>query len=501
VLKESGIFIRLEQLWVALLLLGLLLPTAVGAAEVEEDQVRTFWPLFDYRSSPTHNYSSLHLLGPLFKLESKGAETEFSLRPLLFHAWEADGEDTVTEVLYPIGAGKTGRGLTAFHGLRLLNYDFGEAEEGSDNEFMLFPFLFYGDHEERGPFFAFFPFGGTLYEKFGRDEIRFALFPLYGRTQKGSTTTTNILYPFFAGIQGEEESGFKVWPLYGQSEKTGVYRKRFALWPIFYSQDLALDSDSPRQRRGVFPLYTSDISPQRQARTVLWPFFSHIEDQQRGYEEWNLPWPLVRLSSGRYKEGLRVLPLFADERVGAGRNRWFLWPLYKIEEIDSDLLYRRRDRVLFFLYSDLVEATKESGTAPKRRRAFWPLFQYESNKGVHHFSTLALFEPFFPENGGILRNWAPLWRIYQARWDDHGNEISSLLWNLYWKERRGTDLAWELFPLVNYRQENQQVVEWSLLKGLVAVRQQETGRRLHLLYLPWGIALGGAEEVDKGREP
>lgn len=483
------------------MLLGLLLPTAGGAAEVEADQVRTFWPLFDYRSSPLHNYSSLHLLGPLFKLESKGAETEFSLRPLLFHAWEADGEDTVTEVLYPIGAGKTGRGLTSFHGLHLLNYDFGEAEEGSDNEFMLFPLLFYGDHEERGRYFAFFPFGGTLYEKFGRDEISFALFPIYGRTLKGSTTTTNILYPFFAGIQGEDETGFKVWPLYGQSEKTGVYRKRFALWPIFYSQDLALDSDNPRQRRGVFPLYTSDISAQRQARTVLWPFFSHIEDQQRGYEEWNFPWPLIRLSSGPYKEGVRVLPLFADERVGAARNRWFLWPLYKIEEIDSDLLYRRRDRVLFFLYSDLVEAGKDADSAPKRRRAFWPLFQYESNKGVHHFSTLALLEPFFPDNGGILRNWAPLWRIYQTRWDDHGNEISSLLWNLYWKERRGSDLAWELFPLMNYRQENQQVVEWSLLKGLVAVRRQESGPRLHLLYLPWGIPLAGAEAVDKGREP
>ncbi|MHB1397273.1 MAG: hypothetical protein ACYDAI_02100 [Trichloromonadaceae bacterium] len=500
-LKESGIFIRLEQFWIGLLLLGLLLPTAGGAAEVKEDQVRTFWPLFDYRSSPVHNYSSLHLLGPLFKLESKGTETEFSLRPLLFHAWETDGEDTVTEVLYPIGGGKSRRGLTSFHVLHLLNYEFGDAEEGSDNEFMLFPFLFYGDHEERGPFFAFFPFGGTLYEKFGRDEIRFTLFPLYGRTLKGSTTTTNILYPFFASIQGEDESGFKVWPLYGQSEKTGVYRKRFALWPIFYSQDLALDTDNPKRRRGVFPLYTSEISPQRTSRTVLWPFFSHIEDQRRDYEEWNAPWPLVRVTSGRYKEGVKVLPLFADERVGDGRSRWFLWPLYKIEEIDSDYLYRRRDRVLFFLYSDLLEQVKEDEVLPKRRRALWPVFQYESSKGVHHFSTLALLEPFFPDNGGILRNWAPLWRIYQTRWDNHGNSISSLLWNLYWKERRGDDLAWELFPLVNYRRENQQLVEMSLLKGLVSFRSQESGRRLHLFYLPWGVPLGGEVITGEGSQP
>lgn len=483
------------------MLFGLVLPAGVGAADVAEDQVRTFWPLFDYRSSPVHNYSSLHLLGPLFKLESKGTETDFSLRPLLFHAWETDGEDTYSEVLYPVGSGKTGRGLTAFQSIQLLQYDFGEAEEGSDNEFMLFPFLFYGEHEERGRFFALFPLGGTLYEKFGRDEIKFTLFPLYGRTVKGSTATTNILYPFFARMQGEDESGFKFWPLYGQSEKIGVYRKKFALWPIFYSQDLGLDSNNPRQRRGVFPLYTSDLSPQRQARTVLWPFFSHIEDQQRGYEEWNLPWPLVRLTSGRYKEGVRVLPFFADERVGAGRNRWFLWPLYKIEEIDSDFLYRRRDRVLFFLYSDLIEDSKDPESSPKRRRAFWPLFQYESKNGVHHFSTLALLEPFFPDNGGIQRNWAPLWRLYQTRWDDRGNEISSLLWNLYWKERRGDDLAWELFPLVNYRQEKQQVTELSLLKGLISFRQQQFGRKLHLFYLPWGLPLGGNDVSAEVREP
>lgn len=483
------------------MLLGLFLPTSGSSAEVAEDQVLTFWPLFDYRSSPVHQYSSLHLLGPLFKLESKGVETEFSLRPLLFHAWETDGEDTYSEVLYPVGSGKTGRGLTSFQSIQLLQYDFGESEEGSENEFMLFPFLFYGEHKERGPFFAFFPLGGTLYEKFGRDEINFTLFPLYSRTVKGSTTTTNILYPFFARIQGEDESGFKVWPLYGQSEKRGVYRKRFALWPIFYRQELGLDSDNPRLRRGVFPLYSSDITAQRQARTVLWPFFSHIEDQQRGYEEWNLPWPLIRLTSGRYKEGVRVLPLFADERVGAGRNRWYLWPLYKIEEIDSDYLYRRRDRVLFFLYSDLIESIKEPDSPPKRRRALWPLFQYESNQGVHHFSTLALLEPFFPDNGGIQRNWAPLWRLYQVRWDDRGNEISSLLWNLYWKERRGDDLAWELFPLVNYRQENQQVVELSFLKGLLAFRQQDSERRLHLFYLPWGLPLGGEVVSGEVQEP
>jgi hypothetical protein len=106
---------------------------------------------------------------------------------------------------------------------------------------------------------------------------------------------------------------------------------------------------------------------------------------------------------------------------------------------------------------------------------------------LSHFSTLALLEPFFPNNEQIERNWSPLWRIYQRRWDSAGNNASTFLWNLYWKERRGDDLLFELFPLIYYRdEESLQHFELSLLKGLYRYTRESERSCSYLFYLPWG---------------
>jgi len=458
----------------------------------------TLWPLLDYRHDERIDFTSINALGPFLSYERKGEEREYSLRPLYFHA--ADQEDGIgySEYLYPVATRQVEPGLSFSQGLHLFSSDFGTRETGSENEFMLFPFVFYGRSEEQGRYFALFPLGGKIYQMFGRDEIRFALFPIYGQTRKRDTRVTNILWPVFARIRGEGESGLKVWPLFGASEKEGVYRKRFYLWPVFFSYDLRLDTQNPVHKRSVFPLFVGEESPEFSSRTYLWPFFSHREDRRKDYEEWDFPWPIFRVGQGRHKEGVRFLPFYANERTGAQYKRWYLWPLYKIEETRTELLERRRDRVLFFLYSDLQETVFEEGVPRKRRVALWPLFTYQQIKGVSQFYTLSLLEPFFPENEGIERNWSPLWRLYQRKWDKHGNEVSSLLWNLYWKERRGTDLAMELFPLFRYQQEVGEGCDFRLLKGLFRYRSGPDGKKVNLFYLPWGIGWSGEAGSTKG---
>ena len=452
----------------------------------EEQRVFTLWPLVDYRHSGAVDYTSLNLLGPIFNYERKGTEREYGLRPFYFKARDEAGS-SYAEYLYPVSSRKTSPGSSFFQGLHLLNYDFGKPEKQKENEFMIFPILFYGETEEKGDYFALFPLGGTIYDKFGRDEIRFTLFPLYGRTVKNGTTTTNILWPVFARIRGEGEEGTKFWPLYGAARKEGVYRKKFYLWPIFFRQDLRLDTNNPLHKSAVFPLYVSEESVKRSKHTYLWPFFSHLEDRWKDYEEWNFPWPLFRITRGEYKQGTRFLPLYADERRGVNRKRWFLWPIYKIEDLETEVLSRRRHRVLFFLFSNLEEKVFDEEGLRKKRVALWPLFTYEREKGISHLSVLSILAPFFPDNEGIERNWSPLWRIYQSKWDKQGNSISSFLWNLYWKERRGPDLAMEVFPLVSYRRETGRGVEVSLIKGLLTFRAAPDGKQLKLFYLPWAL--------------
>jgi hypothetical protein len=452
----------------------------------------TLWPLWDYRASEAADYKSTHLLGPLLKYETKGFETEYALRPLFYRAVDDEGVSE-TDVLYPVLRHKNrGDGTSSIRVLGLLSYGFGEKEaDKSEDEafnskrYYLFPFLFYGE-EEQGRYFAFFPFGGTLYNWFSRDHIFFTLFPLYSQTERKGTQVDNFLWPFFARISGENESGYKFWPIYGASRKEGVYRKKFFLWPIFFSESLKLNTDNPKEVRAAWPFYIRKDSPKKSSRTVLWPFFSKVENREKEYVTWNAPWPLVRVTKGDKYHGLKILPFFSDETMDVKRERWYLWPVYKIEEMNSELIMRRRDRVLFFLYSDVREVKYETGDS-LRRIDFWPFFGYKNVNGVSHLHLLSLVEPFFPNNQSIERLWSPLWRVYQQKWDQQGNRVVSLLWNLYWSEKQGDRLAWELFPIIQYRKDSQAESDISFLKGLVRYRKGLDGKQLNLFYLPWGL--------------
>ena len=467
---------------VLVLLLCFAAPSRAGNATVF-----TLWPLVDYRADETSNYRSLHLLGPLFKFETKDDETEYALRPFVYRAAD-DAGMSQTEVLYPLAVKRSQPDADYFDILHLLNSDFGARERGSSNQFYLFPFLFYGDHPDFGRYAAFFPFGGTLYDWFGRDRISFALFPLYSHTERGTTVNDHLLWPIFSRTSGERESGFAIWPLYGQSRKEGVYSKRFCLWPIYFDEQLKLDTANPTTRFAVMPLWFEVESHDYSQRYVLWPFFSWTQDRVKEYEQWDAPWPLVRVTEGTSRHGLRLLPFYADETIEARRKRWFAWPLYQIEDIATDQFARQRHRVLFFLYSDLLERKFDTGDE-KRRIDFWPLFGYQREGDVSRLNALALLDTFFPENQSLERSWSPLWRLYQQRWDTQGNLVISVLWNLYWHERQGDQLALELFPLFDYRRD-QTATRLRLLKGLAGWHSDGELSCLNLFYLPWPMCWG-----------
>jgi len=195
------------------------------------------------------------------------------------------------------------------------------------------------------------------------------------------------------------------------------------------------------------------------------------------------------VTKGEKYHGLKILPFFSDETVDVKRERWYVWPVYKIEEMNSELIERRRDRILFFLYSDTKERKFLTGDS-KRLVNLWPLYGFRETNGVSHFYALSLIEPFFPRNESIERLWAPLWRIYQQKWDRQGNHVVSLLWNLYWHERQGDRVAWELFPLFQYRRKSATETDVKFLKGLFHYRASDQGKQLNLFYLPWGLRWG-----------
>lgn len=479
--------------YLQLCLLVLLIPLSVHANEgggVKESYFFTIWPLVDYRETAAGDQSTLSLLGPLFRWQRRGDDHETTLRPLFSTDSHSRSASSETDLLYPLASRDVSPELSSTQVLQIFRRT-SEAAEGDAPEkksTMLFPFLISGTSEKYGPYLSLFPLYGDIYERFWRDEYHYVLFPLYSRTVKKGTTSTTIIYPFFNLISGEGETGFHIWPIYGQSSKEGVYRKSFTFWPVFSQGTTGLDTYKPVEYWNIFPLYTSSLSPVRSERHVLWPFFGYTDDREKKQQTWDLLWPFWVVGRGEQKTVNRFLPFYAEEQGKETRKEWYLWPLYRHETTVSPSYSRDNHRLLFFLYS----ANEEKLTDPavdRYKRALWPLFFYRSETGGFSRLTMpALVEPIL-DREGIERNWAPLWRVYQHAWNDRGDSALSLFWNLFWRERSGDDLAYELFPLISYRREGEHR-DLRFLKGLVSFDERKGKRALSLFWLPYAINWG-----------
>lgn len=458
----------------------------------EGGTIFTFWPLIDYRESPADGYRNLALLGPLVKFQQWGDESDIAVRPLVYRSANAANDTVATDYLYPVVSAESTPEMTTVQGLQLFQKNVYRKGEGENEErsSMLFPFYISGTSKKYGPYTSVFPFYGDIYERFWRDEYHYAMFPLYARTVKQGTTTRNYLYPVFSTVEGEKESGFQVWPLYGEAAKEGSYRKRFVLWPFFMQEKSGLGGDNPTDKLFVLPFYASIDSPKSTARYYPWPFVGHKTEVDGGQEEWDYFWPFWRTVQGERRNLTSWLPFYAEEKAKERSKRWIMWPLYKHEEISSDIFRQERDRLLYFLYSDNRESWPKDG-AQRRRTALWPLFLYKRDpQGVMSLSFPALIESVL-DRDGIEKNWAPLWRIYQVKWDDSGNSAASFLWNFYWHDVRKDALSYELFPLIAYRSA-QTFTDLQLLKGFVRYRNRGGEKSLSFLWLPFGVNWGEA---------
>lgn len=480
-------------------LLGFLLPFTLHAAEepASLNSIVTLWPLFDYRESPADDYRNLSILGPLIKIQHWKQDDDVALRPLFYRAANSNNTAAETTYLYPVGRTDVSRDVTRFEVLQLLQHNVyrkSEPEERASDS-MLFPFYISGTSGKYGPYTSIFPLYGNIYERFWKDEYHFVLFPLYSRTVNKGTTSRSYLYPFFNTIEGENEHGFHVWPLYGQAEKSGVYRKKFILWPFYLTEESGLDTDNPTSKLYMIPFYARSDSPKRTSRYYLWPFFGHVVDTSKKEEEWDYFWPFWRQVQGEQRNVNSFLPFYSHEQYKERTKTWYMWPIYKNETDASERFSQERDRVLFFLYSDRREIWPKDG-AERRRTALWPLYVYQRDRdGVKSVSFPAPVEPVI-DRVEIERNWAPLWRIYQQKWNDSGDSAVSFLWNLYWHEVRGDDVAYEIFPFVQYQSERG-MSDLRLLKGLIRFRNQGEQGSVSLLGIPFGTYSHATPEVHQ----
>lgn len=457
---------------------------AKAPPQAQQGAIVTLWPLFDYRSSPATGYSNISILGPLFKREHNGDTTRTALRPLFFS--QSTPRDNETDILYPLAGTSSSEDDSDTQVLHLFQkHAEGAGTDKERHSSMLFPFYISGTSEKYGPYTSVFPLYGDIYERFWRDEYHYVMFPLYGRTVKKGTTSTNWLYPIFNSVSGEKESGFAFWPLYGQSHKEGVYEKRFALWPIYSNEHLGQDTENPTRNLNLWPFYASSESPRQTSTHVIWPLFGVVRDDTGTAVERDFLWPFWMTAQNKDSRTERYLPFFAESKAKESSSRWVMWPIYHETAIDSPTFRQDKTSLFYFLFRSSDESWPQVGR-DRAQSAFWPLYAWKRDEnGQRTLSMPALVEPVI-WNDGVERNLAPLWRIFISTWDGRGNGATSILWNLFWREKRGNESAWELSPLVSYRSAGDES-EFKLLKGLFGYAAGKGGTSLSIFWVPFGI--------------
>ncbi len=439
--------------------------------------------LFDQFGLTLESGRRTEAVGPLYYQQQRETEETWAFPPLLSYTRDPAVELKELDFVYPLLTYDCYGQQYRWQLFQLLSVAGGPTQTESErHRYTLYPVFFMQRSSDTNEnYLALGPFYGHLKNRLMRDEISYVMFPAYSRTRKKDVVTDNYLYPFFHLRQGNGLTGWQLWPFYGREHKEVTFftnnfndvetrpghDRLFAMWPLFADQKSNLGTDNPSREQMFLPFYSYQRSPQRDSTTVLWPFFTSIDDRARQYHEWEGPWPFVVLANGPGKHTTRFWPVFSHAQSPVMESRVYLWPIYRYQRIHSEPMDRRRTRIVYFLYSDLTEKNTESGTA-RHRVDLWPLwFSRRDHNGNTRVQVPALLEAFVPGSHKIERDYSPVWALWRSEKNaQSGANSQSLLWNFY---RR--DAAPDRTRV-------------SFLFGLFQYRADAEGQQLRLFYLP-----------------
>ncbi len=392
-------------------------------------------PFYYHRELPRPEATESAVLWPFFQTYQSPRISQFAFRPLFNVRREDTGRDLrghmyEVQALWPLFLYRRTEGPTRLR-IRLLPVFFHERFQHPNGpeevDTKLLPFFLTGHSPEEGGYFAFFPFGGTLRGFFGRDRIRFALFPLYADTQKGENRSWHFLWPFIRYSKGGGRSSFRFWPLFGWKTRDNWYRKVFILWPFFARVRLYLDTDRPTDSWYFLPFYAKQRTPFGKIDYFLYPFFSYQRNERAGnrFQEWTLPWPFVQITRGDREWRNSFWPFWGEHRKPDYRNRFLFYPIYRSLLYGEPARLTRR-RYVLPLYWDW--RVTHDGEFSEGRIKGWPFFDWTRRAGEERqFRALSPLWFWRPE-GSFERNYSDFWKLYQyRRWPD-GLRERKILW-------------------------------------------------------------------------
>jgi hypothetical protein len=418
-------------------------------------------PILDYDS--IDEKKELEALGPFFFWQAKEPEFKtYGFRPIFSYK---RAKDTIAwDVFYPLIRYRRDEIGPRFHFLLF--------SRSTTNYKEFFP-IFWGKTESGEKYGGFFPVYGTFKERFGKDEIKFVLWPFYLTSRKGELYTYRYLWPFFTKRKGPGRKSFKFLPFYGYDHKEGQFNKYYVLWPIFISQKTKLDTPNPRSYFHFFPFYISESSPVMDSHTYLWPFFRTY--RYRDYRHYDFPWPILSLSKGEGIDEFKFLPFYGYEKTPNKKSTYLLYPIYKhqIEE-------RKDEKIVtdFFFFIDYYERRyDDKGNITIKLAKLWPFYYYKEQKE----QVKASFPFIFPiADEGFERNLAPIFRLYYHE-RNHKKSYTKWFWGLYYHKKTQEKEVYHLFPLFNWER-GEEEKKLSLLTGILQIGTLKKKHYVKLLY-------------------
>ncbi|HEY3854520.1 MAG TPA: hypothetical protein VGO67_09020 [Verrucomicrobiae bacterium] len=443
------------------------------SAHADEDGESIFGPAYSDFHLTLQSGHREEAVGPLYFSQESDGETQFGLPPFYSQTLTPSIGWSEWNFFYPIIDYRRFGSEYRLQIAELISFSGGKTQEPRKAKgFTIFPIYFQMRSQDTNlNYTALVPFYGELKNRLFRDDVKFIMFPLYSETRKKDVVTDNYLYPIFDLRHGDHLTGWQFWPLFGEEHKTpttltnnigdvsisGGYDNYFVLFPFYLTSRTGLGTTNPASHLTMMPFYNRLRSPLRDESAYGWPLgVNFINDRAQGYVERDVFWPFFVKARGT-KTVTRYFPIYSRAHNQDLESDFYAWPIYKFNRLESDPLDRQRMRILFFLYSDIVEKNTKSGEY-KRRTDFWPFYTYHRDMdGNERLQVLAPLEPFFPNNRSVPREYSPIWSFWRSERNARTHATSqSLLWNLYRRETTPERKKYSLlFGLIKYQSHTQ----------------------------------------------
>lgn len=431
----------------------------------------------------------LKVAGPFFEM----AESTQGLHMVAFRPFYSAVQHPAQEVeredyLWPLGSWRKIRKEEQSRILTFVSFKHGEEGPEGRYRFWLLPFYFQGRDASGETYRAVFPFGGTLRDFLGRDEIKFVLFPLRSTSTLNDLETSNWLWPFISKTTGDGVERKRVFPFYARSYREGAYDKRSVMWP-FWNDVEYFYPGSAGKGFILFPITGHMKLENQESWWALPPFFRYTKADNA--MQLMAPWPFIQRVQKDSLNKFYIWPLWGHKQVGHRELDFYLWPLFWKESV-----VRGEEELNRFMAVPLYTQSSQGvpGEPPSKRHVkLWPLFSYQRMGDDARFQTLDLWP--IADNAQVARNWAPFWTLYSSvRHDDAVDR--ELLWGLHRDEKRGSESRfWSLFPLWDWTREPDRT-SWKVLKGLIGRTRVDTNTRWRVLFF---MTFG--DEMKKETQP